>query len=825
MLIIIKHILRNIRENKFRSILIIVSLAVTTMVLYINIGAGKSVTESYEKILTDAYKCYDASVQRSEDYPGRFLEGEVDLTGIPVKSMVGITRCSGTYLYAGGEKNTYVDVLFTGSQLDMLIDEKLIIVSRRSEFMDPQADDQVIISELTAEKYGLSTDDEMEFITEGGTKRFTIGAIAKNEGRFLNEGSTITAMITEKAASDICGAGISWYLIDLGDEPDVLAAKKTFERRNEEFEMTALVDSSGIGVSDIQQIFVCILAISIVMNFFVISSFTKLILATRIPVIGTFRSVGADRKKVNFILLFENVIYGVIGGAVGIVLALFTNKYFITAMTGGEVSEADATVSVKNIILSLLFSVVLQLLIVLATVLKTSRMDIIRTIFNTLSTAAEASVKRFILGVIMLIGSAVLFKIDKTYNMVISTSALALSIAGGVFVIPVLTKLFTRLLMRISGLFFGGAARLGAMNISGAKTTASSIVLVSVVISMVICVFNIANAISDVFAGALNGGWGDIVVLGGMTESGDYYDYIDSIDGVAGREFVYSLDGNGDDCPDNLWFSLIGADKPKVGLKDPQNIMPRLGEGEIAVDEVYAQKFGIEVGEFMTITNDAFEAGSKSYRVVGFVDGSKYSTMRNLAVISEREFTSTLHNVPAVMAITCEEDADVDKVLEAVVEATALDKIKPVKVKEWLGGQAATIDNVMVLMYIVMALSGGLALIGLINNQVVGFLQRQKEYAVLYSVAMSKRQLRIMIASEIMGSFLLGCIYGVVFGMWSSKIMDNVMYSMTFCFKSELDYGAIALIIGGAFLALSLTSLVPISKIGKIDVVKQIKYE
>lgn len=826
MLIIIKHILRNIRENKFRSILIIVSLAVTTMVLYVNMGACQSMTESYEAIMTDAYKRYDVAVERSSDNPGRFLEGEVDLDGIDAGDIISVTQCFGTYLYSGGDDGSiYVDVQFAGTQIGRKLDDGLITVSRCSEFFDPEADDQVVISELTAEKYGIAPDDEVEFVTEAGIRRFTVGLIAENSGQFLNEGSAIKAIITEKAARDICGSGISRYLIDLGAEPDIISQSKAFERRNEDFEMVALVDSSGIDAIGMQQIITVILGISIVMNFFVISSFTKLILATRIPVIGTFRSIGADRKKVNFILLFENVVYGIIGGGLGIALALFTNRYFISAMTGGALEKADAAISIPNIVFSLLFSVVLQLLIVLATVLKTGRMDIIRTIFNTISTTAEAPLRRFILGIAMLAASVVLYILNHSYNTVMTVSALMLSIVGGVLTIPVLTKAATKVMTRLMGLFFGGAARLGVMNVSGAKTTASSIVLASVMLSMIICVFNVATSISQVFQGALNSGWGEIVIMSGMNEPADYYEYISSTEGVESHDYIYMITGNGDDCADNIWFTLVGTDKPRMGIEDPYNVMPTLGEGEIAVDEAYAQKHGVEIGSYMTVTNDAYEAGSKSYLVKGFIDGSTFSTMRNLAVVTEREYASALDDIPATISISCEEGADVDRVLKNVVDATASDKLKPVKVSEWLGSQKAQVDDVMILIYVVMVLSGVLAIVGLINNQVVGFLQRQKEYAVLYSVAMSKRQLRTMIASEVSGSFLLGCLFGTVYGLWSSTITSELMYSMGFCIESSPDYPMLALIVGIAFAALSLTSLVPISKIGKIDVVKQIKYE
>ena len=56
---------------------------------------------------------------------------------------------------------------------------------------------------------------------------------------------------------------------------------------------------------------------------------TKNIL-NRIPVIGSFRSVGASVKKMNSILLMEMATYGVFGGALGAVAGVgFTKALFL----------------------------------------------------------------------------------------------------------------------------------------------------------------------------------------------------------------------------------------------------------------------------------------------------------------------------------------------------------------------------------------------------------------------------------------------------------------------------------------------------------------
>ena len=62
MKVIIKHIYRNILQNRFRSMLIIFSLAVSTMVFYLILSIKDDLFSKYEAILRGAYQIFDIVV-------------------------------------------------------------------------------------------------------------------------------------------------------------------------------------------------------------------------------------------------------------------------------------------------------------------------------------------------------------------------------------------------------------------------------------------------------------------------------------------------------------------------------------------------------------------------------------------------------------------------------------------------------------------------------------------------------------------------------------------------------------------------------------------
>ena len=58
------------------------------------------------------------------------------------------------------------------------------------------------------------------------------------------------------------------------------------------------------------------------MAVYIISTSFKVITRERLPLIGTFRSIGATRRMTNLVLLAESIMYGIIGGILGCSLGL-----------------------------------------------------------------------------------------------------------------------------------------------------------------------------------------------------------------------------------------------------------------------------------------------------------------------------------------------------------------------------------------------------------------------------------------------------------------------------------------------------------------------
>src|SRR5690625_6281812 len=92
----------------------------------------------------------------------------------------------------------------------------------------------------------------------------------------------------------------------------------------------------------------------------------------------------------------------------------------------------------------------------------------------------------------------------------------------------------------------------------------------------------------------------------------------------------------------------------------------------------------------------------------------------------------------------------------------------------------------MIVITIIIFLGFIVGLLGITNNLIVSFFQRKKEYAILHSVCMSKRQLMQMIVYEMLATFVTVVLIGCVGGMNLNIVMTKMLYGIGL--RSEFSF-------------------------------------
>lgn len=311
MLIILKYILKNMKEKKLRSLLITMSLALSVVVLTLCLTLKDNILEKYTEFLVKTVGTTDVLLSKDTPFEIDKIEG-----------------ISGNYNIAPivhyiKDKN---DVI--GMNIVDLQQNKMIKSDRKTNLID----NEVIISKKISAVKNIKVNDTMNVLN----MELKVIEIVENYGIFVDETEEQPKYLVsidtankimyensddyEKAMLDENKTYIMGAYIDVLDD-NIELAKEDLKQIDKDFSVVTVKASLVDALNQINGLMIIMLVITTLIAFYIINSILKLVLEERISVIGTFRSIGASRKMTNLLLYLENIVYAMISSIIGIVIA------------------------------------------------------------------------------------------------------------------------------------------------------------------------------------------------------------------------------------------------------------------------------------------------------------------------------------------------------------------------------------------------------------------------------------------------------------------------------------------------------------------------
>lgn len=350
-----------------------------------------------------------------------------------------------------------------------------------------------------------------------------------------------------------------------------------------------------------------------------------MIILDRLPVIGTFRSIGATQKAVTHILLLESLFYGGVGGVSGILVGMFVLKLILQGMGNSLAQgiEIPVIISLFSIMISFVVAIAASMLSALLPIRRASRLPIKEVVLGTVEEKKISKQFIFGLGFVLFLVSVVLPRIasDNILYLAGGFSLLGL-IAATILIIPPITNLTSVGLERLYGLILKNEGKLAARNIRDNKSIAQNITLLFISISAVIAISVVGNFvtvyISDVFNQAQLQGFAD-----GQMDT-DFIEQVKQMDGIEKvlPLFVYKneMRANGIaisrlEATDNLkWYSSMFALNYKENSELEQVFSMFEKERSIILSESCIKRTGVSVGDTLSLSNGVV---TNSYVVIG----------------------------------------------------------------------------------------------------------------------------------------------------------------------------------------------------------------
>lgn len=547
MRIILKYIFNNVRERKLRTAVMVFSIILSTSLLFVSMSIGDSYESAQLKMAQGFAGSATVSVLADPDTEGNPIwisEAEIPQT-LFIKSRVGLLTTSALYENNGLFEN--FDLIAANlDELNEMNPPKLQGDTTLEDF----AGWNIVTTEKFTSRYGLKPGDVVELNIGGNEYEFKLKAVAAYDTIFLRQSRGFNALIPKETLAQILQTsdGNSKIMITPTDgvSSDILI--EDLMRSLPEGYRVAKTYDEGQVASEAQQKslpFYLISFFSFVMSVFIIFSSYKVITMERLPVIGTFRSIGATKASTTRILLLESLIYGTLGGLIGIPTGFAVLKLILNSL--GESLALGIPIPMVvmpfNMLIACVTAIIVSLMSAYIPVSRASRIPIKDVVLGTVDEQVTSNKVKLTAGVILLMISVVLpLSIDKENSRLLMTAgglSLLGLIAATIIVTPLVAYVLSVLLEWVYERTFGNEGKLAARNMRNNRNVVQNITLLFISLSSVIVISSVAGfAISylgDVYGGGTLDGFasGDI--------SPEFVSKVENLEGIEELLPIYDL--------------------------------------------------------------------------------------------------------------------------------------------------------------------------------------------------------------------------------------------------------------------------------------------
>lgn len=825
---IIRFVLKNIRENKFRTFLVVLSVALSSALFF----ASLAISGTVEKMFVDRMRQYfgtaNIMIHAGERSRTPFLRLNKALSyGDRAEYVVGGMTGEGVFKY--NRENFTFDL--RGCELDDLMLFNPFVFYQEAGSV-PFRGKKIVISRMTAERYGLRIGGGLDLVLNGGRHRFRIVGLAEPTGVFQEDGRTIVGVVPLDTLAALYNARgrVSLIFVRLKDPAGIPAALADLARlyprcivreplTREDIER----NSQGI----VTTFFMMMLSVLIVSIFIIYTSF-KVITAERLPVIGTFRSIGATKRTTDLVLLAEGGLYGAIGGFLGCLLGLGILYIMAVMMTPPWLPGFKAIIHFSP--LQMLYAFMLAILLVFAgaviPIVRTARIPVKDIILNRMELEVRKQPLRLPLGlafVAITLAAPLVIPLNRALGAGIV--CMILSFAGVILLVPFLGNVFGRVFEWAYG-WVGNEGILAARNLRNNKTMQNNTALLAIGIASLLLINTISSSVAtEVLSVYRNFNFEIWMGIGRADRR-----FESSLRAVRGVEDEYGLHaahgvelaGRRDSIS---WVNGVGGARyfEFMGLNppgDPREIAAALDrERSIMLTNTLRERLGVREGDSLILKT---KRGDRAYQVIGFFDS--IINTGSFALVSERFLKSDMA-LPYYSNIFVKTSGDPAAVAQAIKRKFERDRPYVTTLREMEQGEMKSNRMILMILQGFSLLALLIGIVGVLNNLIIGFIERKRALAVLRSVGMDKRQSIGMIFIESLSGGIIGGLLGILAG-------SLLLYTMPYILKAinlyvPLHYSAPLFLFSilGGMLIMVVASISPALKSARLDIIEAIKYE
>ena len=251
-----------------------------------------------------------------------------------------------------------------------------------------------------------------------------------------------------------------------------------------------------------------------------------------------------------------------------------------------------------------------------------------------------------------------------------------------------------------------------------------------------------------------------------------------------------------------------------------QEVFSTLGDDGAFVDDSFAEDNGLSLGSPVEVT---FPNGTaREFAVEGIFDPPAGGSPFGSVTISAESWDAEVPQPKNLYSFLKMQDGTTDE-NQAALDA-ALDDFPNAKAQtrtEFIDNQIAPLNQILNILYVLLALSVLVSLFGIINTLVLTVFERTREIGMLRAIGMTRRQVRRMIRHESVITALIGATIGIVLGITLAALLIARVDFIVFSFPTtQVIVFVLAAIVVGI-----VASVFPARRAARLDPLEAIAYE
>ncbi|MCB0997127.1 MAG: ABC transporter permease [Acidimicrobiales bacterium] len=650
----------------------------------------------------------------------------------------------------------------------------------------PSGPDEVMIDKKSADDADFALGDQVTVLFEGPPQSFEIVGIAKfgdadsplGASMAIFDLETAQAVLGEPGKFDAIGV-VAADGVSQEELRDNLAAALDGANGVEVITGDELIAESQDQVAEALGFFntfmLVFAGVAVFVGAFIIFNTFSIIVAQRSREMALLRALGASRSQVFGSIQIEAFAVGVVASIAGIgagVLVASGLKALLAGF-GIDIPSSSVVFRTRTVVVSLIVGVGVTMVSSIVPALRASRTPPMAAMRTAAIDTSGRSRIRAVLGVVVTaagVGAVLagLFGSGGNGAGLVGLGA-ALVFLGVAVLGPVIARPFCRLIGAPIRRFRGVAGELAAENAGrNPKRTSATAAALMIGVGLVafITIFaasakaSINRIVDESFIGDLVVDSGTYAFGGLSPELAERLNGLPEVAAASGVRVGYAEVAGSTDV-------LYGIDGRHMGeIVDVGVVTGRiedLGPTDLAVYEKKAEDEGWTIGS--TVTVRFAEVGEREFTV------ALLYTENQLAgnyFISQDAFEAVFPTqLDFQVYVLLRDDADVDQA-RSKVEGIAADYANAdvQDLTEYKQSQADQINQLLGLIYALLALSVLIALIGIANTLALSVVERVHELGLLRAVGMTRRQVRSSVRWESVIISLLGAVLGLAIGIF-----------------------------------------------------------